>query len=336
MKIAAIIAEYNPYHNGHRLLVRQVRSAGAQAVIAVMGGDWLQRGEPALFPKRIRARAALTCGVDLVLELPLPYAAATAERFAWGAVFILSALGCVDTLAFGSECGELPPLERCQYLPHANMLVQHDVEQAVALAPGRLEMEPYAHTGGGPFLRRRPAAGGGGPLWPGGRCPPGPPQRHLGGAVPGGAGEGGREHPALHHPPPRGRARQRLSLRGRGGEAPHRLRATLDDLLAAFGDRRIALCRELTKLHEDVARTTLAQAAAWYRENEPRGEYVLALAGAERRPENAVTLAQGVELVLERRERGERMKDAVRQVSADTGLGRNELYEAALLASRER
>ena len=113
MKIAAIIAEYNPYHNGHRLLVRQVRSAGAQAVIAVMGGDWLQRGEPALFPKRIRARAALTCGVDLVLELPLPYAAATAERFAWGAVFILSALGCVDTLAFGSECGELPPLERC-------------------------------------------------------------------------------------------------------------------------------------------------------------------------------------------------------------------------------
>ena len=80
MKIAAIIAEYNPYHNGHRLLVRQVRSAGAQAVIAVMGGDWLQRGEPALFPKRIRARAALTCGVDLVLELPLPYAAATAER----------------------------------------------------------------------------------------------------------------------------------------------------------------------------------------------------------------------------------------------------------------
>lgn len=119
-------------------------------------------------------------------------------------------------------------------------------------------------------------------------------------------------------------------------EAPHRLRATLSDLLEAFGDRPAALCRELTKLHEDVARTTLAQAAAWHRENEPRGEYVLVLAGAERRPENAVTLAQGVELVLERRERGERMKDAVRQVSADTGLGRNELYEAALLASRER
>ena len=119
-------------------------------------------------------------------------------------------------------------------------------------------------------------------------------------------------------------------------EAPHRLRATLDDLLSAFGDRPAALCRELTKLHEETLRLTLAQASDYYRDREPRGEYVLALAGAERRPENAVTLAQGVELVLERRERGERMKDAVRQVSADTGLGRNELYEAALLASRER
>ena len=118
-------------------------------------------------------------------------------------------------------------------------------------------------------------------------------------------------------------------------EAPHRLRATLDDLLSAFGDRRAALCRELTKLHEDIMRTTLAQAAEWYKEKEPRGEYVLVLAGAERREESAVTLAQGVALVLERRARGERMKDAVRQVAADTGLSRNELYDAALEASRE-
>ena len=118
-------------------------------------------------------------------------------------------------------------------------------------------------------------------------------------------------------------------------EAPHRLRATLDDLLSAFGDRRIALCRELTKLHEETMRTTLAQAAEWYREREPKGEYVLVLDGAERREESAVTLEQGVTLVLERRARGERMKDAVRQVAADTGLGRNELYDAALEASRE-
>ncbi len=119
-------------------------------------------------------------------------------------------------------------------------------------------------------------------------------------------------------------------------EAPHRLRSALDDLEAAFGDRQIALCRELTKLHEDVMRTTLSQAAAWYRENEPRGEYVLVVAGAERPAENAVTLEEGTAMVLARREKGERMKDAVRQVAADTGLGRNDLYEAALRAAAER
>ena len=118
-------------------------------------------------------------------------------------------------------------------------------------------------------------------------------------------------------------------------EAPHRLRTTLADLLDAFGDRNAALCRELTKLHEDTMRTTLAKAVEWYQENEPRGEYVLVLSGAAQREEKAVTLAQGVAMVLERREKGERMKDAVRQVAADTGLARNELYDAALRATRE-
>ena len=118
-------------------------------------------------------------------------------------------------------------------------------------------------------------------------------------------------------------------------EAPHRLRTTLDDLLSAFGDRSAALCRELTKLHEDTMRTTLAQAVEWYQANEPRGEYVLVISGAERTAETAVTLEQGVAMVLERREKGERMKDAVRQVAADTGLARNELYDAALRATRE-
>ena len=117
-------------------------------------------------------------------------------------------------------------------------------------------------------------------------------------------------------------------------EAPHRLRATLADLRAAFGDRDIALCRELTKLHEDTMRATLAQAAEWYESHEPRGEYVLVLAGREASPEAAVTLEEAVVMVLERRAKGERMKDAVRQVSADTGLPRNELYDAALRAAR--
>lgn len=117
-------------------------------------------------------------------------------------------------------------------------------------------------------------------------------------------------------------------------EAPHKLCGTLDDLLAAFGDRPVALCRELTKLHEEVRRTTLAQAAAYYQKNAPKGEFVLVVAGAEPAEETAVTLEEGVAMVQERRAAGERMKDAVRQVALDTGLNRNELYTAALKAEQ--
>ena len=113
-------------------------------------------------------------------------------------------------------------------------------------------------------------------------------------------------------------------------EAPHRLRSTLDDLLTAFGDRPAALCRELTKLHEETQRLTLSQAAAVYRDREPRGEYVIVLAGAEPAAGAAAPLEEGAEQVLALRAEGARMKDAVRQVSAATGLGRNELYQAAL------
>lgn len=118
-------------------------------------------------------------------------------------------------------------------------------------------------------------------------------------------------------------------------EAPHKLLGTLADLYAAFGNRPITLCRELTKLHEETRRTTLAQAAAYYEENPPKGEFVLVVAGAEPTADAAVTLEEGASLVLARRDAGERMKDAVRQVSADTGLNRNELYEAALKAQKE-
>lgn len=115
-------------------------------------------------------------------------------------------------------------------------------------------------------------------------------------------------------------------------EAPHKLRATLTDMLEILGDRPIALCRELTKLHEETRRTTLQQAVEHYRDNEPRGEFVLVLGGAEKAEGPTVTLKQGVEMVLQLREEGCRMKDAVRQVSADTGLNKNELYDAALKA----
>lgn len=113
-------------------------------------------------------------------------------------------------------------------------------------------------------------------------------------------------------------------------EAPHKLRPTLADMLEALGDRPVALCRELTKLHEETVRTTLAQAVELYQEKEPRGEYVLVVAGAEKAAAPAVTLDQGVRQVLRLRQEGVRMKDAVRQVAEDTGLPRNDLYNAAL------
>ena len=113
-------------------------------------------------------------------------------------------------------------------------------------------------------------------------------------------------------------------------EAPHKLRSTLADLLETFGDRPIALCRELTKLHEETIRTTLAQAVGFYRDNEPKGEFVLVLAGAQPEEGSALTLEEGVSLVLRKRMAGLGMKEAVRQVAADTGLSRKDLYAAAL------
>ena len=114
-------------------------------------------------------------------------------------------------------------------------------------------------------------------------------------------------------------------------EAPHKLRTTLADLRDTFGpDRQIALCRELTKLHEQTRRGTLAEAVDYYAENEPKGEFVLVVAGAEKQAETTISLEEAVDLVLERKAQGMRLKDAVRDVAADTGLSKNELYAAAL------
>ena len=115
-------------------------------------------------------------------------------------------------------------------------------------------------------------------------------------------------------------------------EAPHKLRATLTDMAEILGDRPAALCRELTKLHEETLRTTLLQAAELYREKEPRGEYVLVVAGAQPAEEPAVSLEEGVRQVQRLREAGMKMKEAVRTVSAQTELNKNDLYEAVLKA----
>lgn len=113
-------------------------------------------------------------------------------------------------------------------------------------------------------------------------------------------------------------------------EAPHRLCATLDALCAAFGpDRRISLCRELTKLHEEYRRTTLGEAVAHHRENPPRGEFVLVVEGAEGSAE-VPDMDKAVDAVLELIASGVKRKDAARLIAEQTGLKKNELYELSL------
>ena len=114
MPVIGIIAEYNLFHLGHAYQIQAARRAiGADsAVIAVMSGNFVQRGEAALLPKHARAEAAVRCGADLVLELPTAWAAATAEVFARGGVSLLAETGVVTHLCFGSECGDLERLER--------------------------------------------------------------------------------------------------------------------------------------------------------------------------------------------------------------------------------
>lgn len=110
MKTAAIICEYNPFHYGHKLLIDKTREAGATHIVAVMSGNFVQRGDAAVFDKSTRARTALENGADLIIELPERISLTSAERFAGGAVELITSLGCVDMLAFGSECGSVEAL----------------------------------------------------------------------------------------------------------------------------------------------------------------------------------------------------------------------------------
>lgn len=141
MRSIGIICEYNPFHNGH---LRQLRLAREQAgedcaLICLMSGNYVQRGEPALFPKSLRAEAALRCGADLVLELPLTAALSSAEGFAAGGVRILSALGC-DLLCFGTETEELAALRRSAEAnldPAFDALLRRELESGSSYAAAR-------------------------------------------------------------------------------------------------------------------------------------------------------------------------------------------------------
>ncbi|MCI6926478.1 16S rRNA (cytidine(1402)-2'-O)-methyltransferase [Butyricicoccus porcorum] len=115
-------------------------------------------------------------------------------------------------------------------------------------------------------------------------------------------------------------------------EAPHRLRMTLRDLAETLGDRRVSLARELTKLHEECLRMTLPEAAAYYEEQEPRGEYVLVIEGAQDNPEQSAAnqMAQAIQLTEELTAAGLTLRDAVKQAAKQTGARKNQLYQTML------
>lgn len=103
MKIASIIAEYNPFHKGHAYQINKIKEDYTDFIVVIMSGSFVQRGEPAIINKYERARQAVNNGASLVLELPLPYATSNAEIFALGAINILNSMGIVHRLYFGSE-----------------------------------------------------------------------------------------------------------------------------------------------------------------------------------------------------------------------------------------
>jgi len=112
VNITGIICEYNPFHKGHAYQIAAAKEKSDAPVVCVMSGNFVQRGDAAVFRKQVRAEAALMSGADLVLELPTPWAAGSVGHFACGAVHILASTGLPVTLCFGSESGDVAALER--------------------------------------------------------------------------------------------------------------------------------------------------------------------------------------------------------------------------------
>lgn len=143
MNVAGIVAEYNPMHSGHMYHLQQTRAiCRADYVVAVMSGNFTQRGEPAIYDKWLRAAAAVKNGVDLVFELPFAYACNSAAYFATGAVNILDGLGCVTHLSFGSESGEIQPLmELAKYLAkepkNYKTALKHNLDKGLSFPKAR-------------------------------------------------------------------------------------------------------------------------------------------------------------------------------------------------------
>lgn len=138
MKIVGIIAEFNPFHNGHRRIFEKARESGADHIVVVISGDYVQRGLPAITDKFTRCAYALDQGADLVLELPIYYSLGSAEFFASGAISVLNHLGCVDTLLFGSEYEDISTTMKV-----AKILLEEPVEYTSQLKKASKEGLSY-------------------------------------------------------------------------------------------------------------------------------------------------------------------------------------------------
>ncbi len=158
VRVVGITAEYNPFHRGHAFLLRRVRERFGPdtPVIAALSGDFVQRGEAAVFSKFARAEAAVRCGVSLVLEIPLPWCLSSAEGFARGGVGLLQASGVVDTVCFGSECGDADKLLLCAEeldSPEYVFALREKLRSGVSYAAARAEALSSICSEAGEILR---------------------------------------------------------------------------------------------------------------------------------------------------------------------------------------
>ena len=142
MKVVGLIAEYNPFHNGHLHHITKAKElTGADYAVVIMSGDYVQRGVPAIMPKRLRAEMALKSGASAVFELPVCYATGSAELFAEGAVSFFDHLGVVDSICFGSECNDLDGLQTI-----ADVLLEEPEEYRIELRKHLKNGVSYPHA----------------------------------------------------------------------------------------------------------------------------------------------------------------------------------------------
>ena len=152
MKIVGLITEYNPFHSGHKYHIEKAKElTGADYCIAVMSGDFVQRGAPAFLPKHLRAEMALHGGCDMIIELPVCYSTGSAEYFASGAISILDNLGCIDAVCFGSECGDYDSLNKIAQVladepSEYKMILQNSLKSGLNFPSARqYALENYFH-----------------------------------------------------------------------------------------------------------------------------------------------------------------------------------------------